>query len=56
MLTHPSHDGDGLEGEEPRVPDLVVDDRVEHLLLVVARKRGLADQHFEDLKSNRSVQ
>ena len=50
LLTHPSHDGDGLEGEKPRVSDLVVDDAVEHLLFVVARERGLTHQHLEDLK------
>ena len=48
IFSYPPHDGDGLEGEEPRVPDLVVDDAVEHLLFVVARKRRLADQHLED--------
>jgi hypothetical protein len=53
LLTHPSHDGDGLEREEPRVSDLVVDDAVEHLLFVVARERGLAHQHFEDLKNTK---
>ena len=46
--THPAHDGDGLEREEPRVADLVVDDGVEDLLLVVPGKRGLADEHLED--------
>jgi len=47
-FSYPSHDGDGLEGQEPRVPHLVVDDAVEHLLLVVSRKRRLPDQHLED--------
>ena len=47
-VTYPPHDGDGLEREESRVPHLVVDDGVEHLLLVVPGKRRLADEHLKD--------
>ncbi len=39
---YPSHDGDGFQGEEARVADFVVNDGVEHFLLVVPGKRRLA--------------
>lgn len=38
---HPAHDADSLSGQEAGVPHLVIDDTVEHLLLVVPRERGL---------------
>lgn len=47
-VTHPPHDGDGLEREESGVAHLVVDDGVEDLLLVVPGKRRLADEHLEN--------
>ena len=46
--TYSAHDCDGLEREEPRVADLVVDDAIEHFLFVVSRKRGFANKHFKD--------
>lgn len=36
--TYPPHDGYGLEGEEARIADFVVDDAVKHLLFVITRE------------------
>lgn len=35
LSTHPPHDGDGLGRKEPWVAYFIVDDAVEHLLLIV---------------------
>ena len=48
LKSHPSHDGDGLEGEESGVADFIIDDAVEHFLFVIPGKRRFADEHFED--------
>ena len=38
---HPSHDADGLGGEEARVTHFIVHDAVENLLLIVTGERRL---------------
>lgn len=37
-MSDPSHDADGLGGEEPRVSNLVVHDAVKDLFLIVTRE------------------
>lgn len=45
---YPPHNGDGLEREESRIADLVVDDTVKDFLFVVAGEWRLADEHLKD--------
>ena len=56
--THPPHDGDGLGGEEARVAHLVVDDAVEHLLLIVTGERGLGgrDTRIQNTTPHRAAE
>ena len=42
----PFEDGDGLLGEPHRVEDVVVQDRLEEVVLVVGLERRLAGHHF----------
>lgn len=44
MKTDLSHDGDGFRGEEPRIPDIVIDYGVKHLLLIFPRERRLKER------------
>ena len=39
--TYPSHDGDGLQRQESRIANFVVDYAVEDFLLVIAGERRL---------------
>lgn len=47
IWSNPSHDADGLGGEEARVAHLVVHDAVKHLLFVVTWKRRLKQTGME---------
>jgi len=40
-MAYPSHDGDGLGGEEAWVFHLLIHDAVKHLLLIITRERRL---------------
>lgn len=41
-------DGDGVRGKRSRILHVIVDDAVEHLLLILARERRLAGREKDD--------